>query len=573
VNVLCGSENTTLSSSEKSDFFASIDSRRPSLTAAVLSRSDLRAEICDLSFFLGPEETSGETSPSGEKRGAESDSERERRRRSHLVHKHAGGGVAPQLDKFIMFFTDSFPHNYGKDLFPHFESHSQVYLINIPGAKYSHAIYTSFMTGQVATNYEGKTIDGDHLVRSMKRSFVRPGVDSRGERVSYPVRYYGPEWSLLAIFGNHNYGTFFNAGVHVQSEALDINFIHPYPFFFEDQKATDLFRGVREDIAAKGQSVFVHTGVMDHRQHGEHLGLGPSGKAFPHTDTMAARMVADLKTVKSFVDRNPEYLLVLISDHGVDEFDYAGYRMHGLSENGNEPFMLVYNPRLPHRGPKWLDVVDIASTLGMFLRGVDIPINSLGVPQTYFGETDGARRAEVGSLKQSLLQLNKVAYSRGVHVDQDELMGLITKPFASGNSTQVADLRRFAERLKEDLYTVVVSPWVEIGVLAVFATLDTLLVLLMFNGQCTLFVVARDVHGVVSEFMKLAVIYCSCFLQLMFCWWNWGIAADGGFVYICVVRSRSFPIFFHHQYRSSDTLFLFCLWGLSGTSAESGNFP
>lgn len=85
--------------------------------------------------------------------------------------------------------------------------------MDIPGAKYSHAIYTSYLTGQLTTNYKGDPIigsfhlsfddlliEGDHWVRSMKRS----------DSAEYNLRYIGPEWSFLAIFGKDNYDTFFD---------------------------------------------------------------------------------------------------------------------------------------------------------------------------------------------------------------------------------------------------------------------------------------------------------------------------------------------------------------------------
>jgi hypothetical protein len=52
----------------------------------------------------------------------------------------------------------------------HYKDHGVSYLIDIPGAKYSHAIYTSQFTGQLPTNYAGKPIEGDHLVRSLLRA-------------------------------------------------------------------------------------------------------------------------------------------------------------------------------------------------------------------------------------------------------------------------------------------------------------------------------------------------------------------------------------------------------------------
>jgi len=102
-----------------------------------------------------------------------------------------------------------------------------VYHVDVPGSKFSHAIYTSYMTGQLPTNYNGDPIAGDHLVRSMKRSLKR----------EYKLRYIGPEWSFLAIFGKKNYRDFFQQ-VKIERESLDIDYQHPYPWFFEGNFST-----------------------------------------------------------------------------------------------------------------------------------------------------------------------------------------------------------------------------------------------------------------------------------------------------------------------------------------------
>lgn len=55
-----------------------------------------------------------------------------------------------------------------------------------------------------------------------------------------------------------------------------------------------------------------------------------TGKEFPRTDKMAKVMQSDIKSLKRWIDDNPEYLLVLVSDHGVDEYGVAGYRFRAL---------------------------------------------------------------------------------------------------------------------------------------------------------------------------------------------------------------------------------------------------
>jgi hypothetical protein len=124
--------------------------------------------------------------------------------------------------------------------------------VDIPGAKYSHAIYTSYLTGQMPTNYKGDPIQGDHLVRSMLRSTK-----------DYQLRYIGPEWSFLAMFGEENYNVFFKE-VRIEKESLDIPFTHPYPFFFE--QGTTFLNAYLQDLKSSRNSMISHTGVSEDRR-------------------------------------------------------------------------------------------------------------------------------------------------------------------------------------------------------------------------------------------------------------------------------------------------------------------
>jgi len=353
-------------------------------------------------------------------------------------------GANHQFSKFLLFATDCWPIVYAKDVLEHYKEHGISYFIDIPGAKYSHAIYTSYLTGQLPTNYKGDPIKGDHLVRSMLRSQHNP----------YKFRYIGPEWSFLAIFGTDNYKTFFQ-DVNIQREPLDISYQHPYPFFFEGN--WDFFNTYLQELKTNGQSMLAHSGVFDHRQHGEHRGLGPSGVSFPRTDRMAKIMQADFKQVKQWIDKNPDYLLILLSDHGVDQYGVDGYRMHGDALDGNEPFILLYNPRIEPKAETRIDIVDVAPTLSLFLTGVDIPANSMGVSRTYFGKNQ--TEFSVKAMKQNIVQLSESARTKGMSVDARTVKELLVLEPTTEN---LKKLTTFAEGIKTQMYQAIEAPWVRV---------------------------------------------------------------------------------------------------------------
>jgi len=426
-----------------------------------------------------------------------------------------------KFSKFLLFATDCWPINYAKDVFEHYKSNSISYYVDIPGAKYSHAIYTSYFTGQLPTNYKGDPIKGDHLIKSMLRA-----NEKRQEK--YKFRYIGPEWSFLAIWGKDNYDNFFQGGVRIEKEPLDVPYQHPYPYFFETADSYFFLQSYLSEMKSRGESMFAHSGVFDHRQHGEHRGLGPGGTAFPRTDKMARTMQSDFKQLKKWIDDNPEYLLILLSDHGVDQFGVEGYRMHGDSSDGNEPFILLYNPTINDtlQGQR-IDVVDVAPTLAMYLEDVDIPMNSLGVGRPYYGP--GQEKSYINAMKQNLEQLSTSARKRALFVNTNQVERLLS--LNDYSETDLRELSAFIQQLKADMYGVMSPPWLSV-LFYIIATSGTILfVLLYFNDGLEAYVIGDQHAMFVKELFSILLVYGLMFCQLLFCWWRWGQAHDGGFVY------------------------------------------
>ena len=101
-------------------------------------------------------------------------------------------------------------------------------------------------------------------------------------------------------------------------------------------------------------------------------------------------MNEDLKLFKKFIDENPDYLLILASDHGKNKRS-ENFVLHGESRDGNEGFLLFYNPKLFNNKNdiplyKVIDVVDVTPTIVGYLHGVDIPLMSLGIGRNFYGK-------------------------------------------------------------------------------------------------------------------------------------------------------------------------------------------
>eukprot|EP01103_Thecamoeba_quadrilineata_P002511 TRINITY_DN12460_c0_g1_i1.p1 TRINITY_DN12460_c0_g1~~TRINITY_DN12460_c0_g1_i1.p1 ORF type:complete len:968 (-),score=127.20 TRINITY_DN12460_c0_g1_i1:63-2966(-) len=341
-----------------------------------------------------------------------------------------------QFDKFIWLVTDGFPIKYATFVEEVLESHLITYLVDIPGPKYSHAIYTSFLTGLLPMNLPGEPIIGDSLLKSLVRS-------------DYKLHYVGPEWSFLAMNGKENYESLFNK-IELEFESLLADYEHAYPFFFETDEAYSRLEQTLKDLKKKDTSLISHSGVIDHRQHGEFR----TGK-FSQTRRIARRCGNDFRYIKDWIDQNPEYLFIVSSDHGVDEMTAAGYRMHGESAQGNEGFFMFYNPRLRTVSEKQrIDIVDVCPTIAKYLKGVDIPANAIGLPRNIFhGDRGNLSTLQVSeqALLQKLIPSRVRNLRRGPHHRRvEELIRGNTDPNDLTSIRKSVD--GLLESFKNDLY-------------------------------------------------------------------------------------------------------------------------
>jgi hypothetical protein len=77
-----------------------------------------------------------------------------------------------QYNKFLIVITDAFATKFATHVHEFYRDHSYTVGIHIPGLIWSHAIYSSFLTGQKATNYNNDLIRSDHLLQSMHRANI-----------------------------------------------------------------------------------------------------------------------------------------------------------------------------------------------------------------------------------------------------------------------------------------------------------------------------------------------------------------------------------------------------------------
>jgi hypothetical protein len=109
----------------------------------------------------------------------------------------------------------------------------------------------------------------------------------------------------------------------------------------------------------------------------------------------------------------------------VDDISH-GYVLHGYSNNGNEGYMMLYNPKLKPQEEKKIHVVDVAATISGYFKDVDIPVDSVGVSHTYYGESKSDKINYANVLKRNIAQLAATCSRRGIFlVDQSRVTNFL----------------------------------------------------------------------------------------------------------------------------------------------------
>ena len=83
-----------------------------------------------------------------------------------------------------------------------------------------------------------------------------------------------------------------------------------------------MFIQVFQKIQIKNHRKFLNfsiQGVFDHIQHGENS-VRTNTPLSPRCSRVGATFANDLRKMKEWIDQNPDYLLILLSDHGVDDY-------------------------------------------------------------------------------------------------------------------------------------------------------------------------------------------------------------------------------------------------------------
>ncbi|KAJ5071027.1 hypothetical protein M0811_02009 [Anaeramoeba ignava] len=296
------------------------------------------------------------------------------------------------LDKYNNFMNQGIPptnQNINnlcaclKRILPTYEDHSIIFTVSVSGLKWSHAIFSCWWTGMPPTNYFATTINGDNLFQAINRASkscsnqnqnqnqiqnqnqnqLENKNQNQNQNPNFKLKFVGTEWPLLTVLGGKEKIN------HLFDEIEIIKDQDCYPYIYPEIQDPIILNQKLKDVRSKNQSLIMYSSIFDHEAHDTET------ERLNFLDNSIVELFKK-DTLINFIKENPDYLLILSSDHG-DSLS----QFHGESQTlptKNIGFFLFYHPDFQYQ--KWIQIkdVDITATLTSFLKSVDIPFFSFG---------------------------------------------------------------------------------------------------------------------------------------------------------------------------------------------------
>jgi hypothetical protein len=113
----------------------------------------------------------------------------------------------------------------------------------------------------------------------------------------------------------------------------------------------------------------------------------------------------------------------------------------------------------------------------------------------------------------------------------DELMSRKITEIEEIDSKLYSEMLEFAEKVKVDMFSFIYIPWWTVGLLATFASVLVLYILVQYSEGLEQYVLLNQYWRFIGELWGILMLYGFAFLGLMFCWWNWSISMRGGYTW------------------------------------------
>ncbi|KAF2070123.1 hypothetical protein CYY_008563 [Polysphondylium violaceum] len=304
--------------------------------------------------------------------------------------------VGYNFSRVLFFYNDGLARDLSDDLVNMFKSHSNTFRIQNEGFPASYAVFSSYVTGAPPTNFMGNPILSDNIIYQLAHNNIT-------------LRYYGTRMPAYDVLEK---GQYFD---RAEIEYVSNTDSKLYTNLFECGKGAEACSTeFLEKQKSANMSIFFSGDIIDERNH--HTG----NKLDPVTLETINTWISNMKYIKNWIDANPEYLLVIFSDHGGKLLSETA--AHGGNNDGNEAFMIIYNPTLTplpnEQQDIFIDQVDVCATVWQHFAGagVSLPIENIG--KVYPTTTDPEKIYQ--TLKLNADQLNRFGHHWGYKMKQSD---------------------------------------------------------------------------------------------------------------------------------------------------------
>lgn len=257
-----------------------------------------------------------------------------------------------------------------------------------------------YLTGRFSRNFLASKTENDNLLRQMNIS-------------NFNLKYIGSEYPMYFLGGGKQAAdpsqNFFNDN-HLERDDFPFSIICPgmaqnvfYPVnfgfelpsefdtlsyseeklqsFLEGKYGSQLTPSRFQDCLKMGlkesESLIYYTQIIDSFNH---------GYSREHPRTVAATYAINKAILKiiEWIDQNPEYALILSSDHGGQAYlGEDNYCNHGCLNPGNEGVLMVYVNEFGKEGGmeisrKMIETFDVSNIIAQVLENVNFPLESEG---------------------------------------------------------------------------------------------------------------------------------------------------------------------------------------------------
>ncbi|EAL71474.1 hypothetical protein DDB_G0271900 [Dictyostelium discoideum AX4] len=265
-----------------------------------------------------------------------------------------------QFKRVLFFYNDGLARDLSDELISMFKQSSNTFRIQNEGFPASYAVFSSYVTGTPPTNFMGNPILSDNLIYQLTSNGI-------------PMGYFGTRMPAYDVL---------EEGKYFEKDQVNIEYLKEGSQLYENlfkcaknspEKCSQQFLDQKKE---KGLSIFFSGDIVDERNH--HTG----DKYDKTTISIINEWFGNMKYIKQWVDENPEYLLVIFSDHGGKLTSETA--AHGANNGGNEAFMVIYNPTIDplpsNLQDKFIDQVDVCSTIWQHFSGsgVSLPSENIG---------------------------------------------------------------------------------------------------------------------------------------------------------------------------------------------------